>query len=328
MAKANWKTIMKPEEKLACRLLERHNLEPPYDLVELASLYAKVEYLNFPIKADGIAINISSNLQPEILINRNNAATRKKFTLAHELGHIIIPWHTGIIISHTNAEGNPRSLFEYREIEAEANRFAAELLMPQSWINKINDESIDFFSAIRTIQQKSETSFEAVIIKFFQSIKDDAIVCAEMNSEGICEKIHLTQIAPSQAYQLNGAYIESGKQFNTSDWSDIKDFGTKRFRAWHFPITHREIYETDNRSWRDILDIILSETQSREKRQSANATFNSTFHKALQETLEEHKLAGKIIALFDGRPNLASICNHPLFDQYVIKRTKGLLSRN
>ena len=48
---------MKPEEKFAHRLLERHNLIPPYDLEELVSLYAKVDFLNFSYDADADGIS-------------------------------------------------------------------------------------------------------------------------------------------------------------------------------------------------------------------------------------------------------------------------------
>lgn len=55
-----------------------------------------------------------------IVVNRNFSNDRKRFTLAHELGHILM--HNGMLIP------------EYRElddgIEKEAHRFAAELLMP------------------------------------------------------------------------------------------------------------------------------------------------------------------------------------------------------
>lgn len=54
-----------------------------------------------------------------IVINSNLPNDRKRFTLAHELGHIIMHLSPDFIIP------------EYRDKEDEANRFASELLMPE-----------------------------------------------------------------------------------------------------------------------------------------------------------------------------------------------------
>lgn len=136
---------MRPEEKFACRLLERHNLIPPYNLEELVSLYAKVNFLDFPINtdADGVSLGLKQSDKPKIYINSSRYKVRQRFTLAHELGHVIIPWHIGNIVSHTDikisedrtnisSQIKGREDYDYMEIESEANRFAAELLIPTS----------------------------------------------------------------------------------------------------------------------------------------------------------------------------------------------------
>jgi Zn-dependent peptidase ImmA (M78 family) len=51
-------------------------------------------------------------LKPVILLNRNRPSCRQRFSLAHELGHVVLHAY--------HSEG----------MEVEANRFAAELLMP------------------------------------------------------------------------------------------------------------------------------------------------------------------------------------------------------
>lgn len=85
---------------MARRVLARRNLLPPFDLDALATEYGELEYLNIPYDVDGITIGIGSTQKPRILVNESAPAKRRKFTLAHELGHIVIPWHTGTIISH------------------------------------------------------------------------------------------------------------------------------------------------------------------------------------------------------------------------------------
>ena len=59
---------------------------------------------------------------PVIIINREYSNDRKRFTLAHELGHIVMHLPEGIAIP------------DYRNVEKEANLFAAEFLMPEAEI--------------------------------------------------------------------------------------------------------------------------------------------------------------------------------------------------
>lgn len=56
---------------------------------------------------------------PVIMVNRNHSNSRKNFTIAHELGHLLM--HEKFIVSDN-----------MKEIESEANRFASNFLMPRS----------------------------------------------------------------------------------------------------------------------------------------------------------------------------------------------------
>lgn len=67
---------------------------------------------------DGVSF-ISDNGYPIIIVNKNFSNDRKRFSIAHELGHIIM--HSAI----TNLYP------DYRNKEVEANIFASELLMPE-----------------------------------------------------------------------------------------------------------------------------------------------------------------------------------------------------
>ena len=59
---------------------------------------------------------------------------RARFTAAHELGHLIL--HTGVPLARTTVKN---SFPAYRLAEPQANRFAAELLMPQTFMLREDD---------------------------------------------------------------------------------------------------------------------------------------------------------------------------------------------
>lgn len=106
---------------LASRIREFLNLPrgPIKDIVKLVEkIGIIIVYHNFntDIKIDGVSLIGSSGI-PIMIINNKIPDSRKSFTIAHELGHIIMHFKYGIIT-------------EERDVEKEANEFASNLLMP------------------------------------------------------------------------------------------------------------------------------------------------------------------------------------------------------
>jgi Zn-dependent peptidase ImmA (M78 family) len=61
-------------------------------------------------------------------VNQNDILPRRRFTAAHELGHAVLHRSTMQFIADTEMLENDEAV---SDIEREANRFAAELLMPE-----------------------------------------------------------------------------------------------------------------------------------------------------------------------------------------------------
>lgn len=72
-------------------------------------------------KFDGVSFHTDKGY-PVIIINKNFSNDRKRFTLAHELGHLLM---------HNESEF---PISSYRDKEKEANLFASEFLMPENAI--------------------------------------------------------------------------------------------------------------------------------------------------------------------------------------------------
>jgi hypothetical protein len=84
----------------------------------------------------------------------NQSARRRLFTLAHELGHVILPWHIGLaactpVKSPIDAEpidptytGGLLTRAGIEEQEAEATRFAGSILAPRRFIEAYAEEGI------------------------------------------------------------------------------------------------------------------------------------------------------------------------------------------
>jgi Zn-dependent peptidase ImmA (M78 family) len=157
-----------PEVNYARRLIDRETLKPPIDVVKLARKFATVRKLRFPsdIDVDGVCLNLKRRRQlPVIIVNiARGSRERIRFTLAHELGHVIIPWHTGSIVDAIDIDQVQADL-HYWTLEAEANRFAAELLMPAQWVMDIIEESSSPPDAIDRIARCAEVSRPAAMIR-------------------------------------------------------------------------------------------------------------------------------------------------------------------
>lgn len=96
--------------------------EPIKNIVNLIESHGIIVYeLDEDEKFDGVSF-ITDKGYPLIIINKNFSNDRKRFTLAHELGHILLH----------NENNFPISTF--RDREKEANEFASEFLMPESSI--------------------------------------------------------------------------------------------------------------------------------------------------------------------------------------------------
>jgi len=113
--------------KIARNLLKRLNINTPPIRLSLIVKALKCEVFAKDLN-DGLSgIQISVSDECFILYNKNQHVHRKRFTVAHEIGHFIL--------GH-GREGLKCSLREKHNKEIEANQFAAELLMPRFLLKK------------------------------------------------------------------------------------------------------------------------------------------------------------------------------------------------
>lgn len=118
----------------------------PVDLYKIAkSIDVHVETAQLKDGLSGFAFQ--QNGTKFIGLSSTDGALRQRFTFAHELGHIYlhksdaVNYDTGLMMMRDDRSTNGTD-----EKEIEANRFAAELLMPEDEVRKdmSSNEDIDF----------------------------------------------------------------------------------------------------------------------------------------------------------------------------------------
>lgn len=95
------------------------------------------------VESSGFTINNemnSKNGKKVISINEFEPDYRQRFTIAHELGHIILG-HEGISYRFSDVSKYKNTIDRMNEVSA--NKFAAELIMPENLVKKVLLHSIN-----------------------------------------------------------------------------------------------------------------------------------------------------------------------------------------
>ena len=138
------KTAIKMAKKLAAQYIKEDDSPDRYRInVKQVAKDLGISLVNhdFPGGMSGVFIRQGDELY--IGVNKSHSTQRKRFTIAHEIGHYIL--HSEDVIHHDNVNLESPDIVLYRSDsvsghnEVEANAFAAELLMPEQLI----DDCID-----------------------------------------------------------------------------------------------------------------------------------------------------------------------------------------
>ena len=153
------------------KILSETNIDsPPVPIETIAKqLGIQVQFELLPNKLSGLLYREDKKVKPIIGVNRLHPEVRQRFTIAHEIGHFIL--HKEPV--HVDREydvkfRDPNSSLANNDSEIEANKFAAEMLMPIDFLKKdidnrnINIPDDDF---IEILSQRYEVSMQAMIYR-------------------------------------------------------------------------------------------------------------------------------------------------------------------
>jgi Zn-dependent peptidase ImmA (M78 family) len=110
---------------------------PPVPVEDIArELGALVTYTEFDGTVSGMLLRDEVRGQIILGVNHDHAKTRQRFTIAHELGHLKLHKGKPFIVDRLVQINlrNRESSMATDDQEIEANRFAAELLMPRAMV--------------------------------------------------------------------------------------------------------------------------------------------------------------------------------------------------
>ncbi len=103
---------------------------PPVPIIDIATAMG-IEVYKADMQAYGLVRKDEMDESASIVVRRGDPSTRTRFTIAHEIGHLMLHKFDTI-----HRDG-PISEVELTDQEREANTFAAKLLMPEALVRMV-----------------------------------------------------------------------------------------------------------------------------------------------------------------------------------------------
>lgn len=176
---------MTNSEKQAEELIQDLGIVLPISPINVCELIStnesKVNYQEKQFNSlDICGVSMGDISQATISVNSNiELDTRKLFTAAHEIGHVVLHIQTG-----KNFECNNNDLQEdNKQFEKEANQFASALLMPGFLIqDDINNNDLSW-QLVKNIANKCKTSYEATARRIISLSKEPCALLIHQNNK-------------------------------------------------------------------------------------------------------------------------------------------------
>lgn len=227
--------FVSPEQMVQGILNLAPNITIPVPIEELARSLdiSKIEEMDTEGFEGGLITDITKS-EGVILVNSNSPLQRRRFTIGHELGHFLCPWHMPTTSSGFMCTPEDMKLNDARKtdraafMEVEANRFSASLLMPLPQFRKDvrRQKEVDI-NHILGLAKQYETSKEATARRYVE-IQDET--CAAIISHnGRIQRYYknkefpyldVTSGIPAPKGSLTARLKQSGTT-TISEWDEI-----------------------------------------------------------------------------------------------------------
>lgn len=127
--------LVRPEQVAAEILRQNPQLPIPVPVEELARLagISKIEAFS-SVGFEGALVTNATKSEGAIFFSSLSPRPRQRFTIGHELGHFLLPWHRQTSFQCTAEDISSRSKKDW---EIQANQFSAELLTPEPLVRRL-----------------------------------------------------------------------------------------------------------------------------------------------------------------------------------------------
>lgn len=233
-------SYMPPDVRASNILCELEIVEPPTPVEDICRHFGIKYILDADIESEALLIIDEKVSRPLIAVKANKRyESRVKFSLAHELGHFIIPEHQDPKYNCTLGDLND---YHDKSAEIEANQFAAELLMPSQWLTPEIRRRDVTLNMLQTFAERFETSLSSTAIKVVGLCSDRIAVVFAQNGKILWHK-------KSDSFDLyltpgNLKRLSIASRLNQESAIDTEGYGLVPLDSWSFDDRQfNELYE-------------------------------------------------------------------------------------
>lgn len=152
-------------ELYARALLNRLSIAGVPDVHQIASTLGVAVHERPLERCEGMLVRIKGTAKGVIAVKASiREGSRKRFTVAHELGHLLLPGHDNCGVCDTGVIETWAG--DVRDLEREANVFAAELLMPATVLQQQVGSEAPSLQLLDTVAATFGTSLTASGYRF------------------------------------------------------------------------------------------------------------------------------------------------------------------
>lgn len=173
-----------------------------------------------------------------ILINKSiSHPGLKRFTIAHEMGHFFLSKNSKLD-KHGCSYDSLGNYSENKNHEAEANRFASELLMPKPWFSKFIKNTPVCMDLIKQISEEFRVSLTAAAIRYAEigqyptaviMSKDNLVQWSFINDYFPCKYLPVGTPVPKESNVWD--YFNNNKMSEEEDLILAKNWFKSDFRC-------------------------------------------------------------------------------------------------
>ncbi|NQD86633.1 ImmA/IrrE family metallo-endopeptidase [Paenarthrobacter sp. CM16] len=320
--------------------MDQLDLNPPIEIEKLVELHASVHAFPSDIpNLDAVLLGLDAS-DNHVFVNTQRSPKRRRFTMAHELGHILLPWHQAheLIceadnedhpddpdLSHKLPGSDPVSQ-EIRLQELEADAFAARTLVPKRFIDSFGASHVP---EMLEKLEAAEVSIPAGMRALAEGLPP-GYVFVMLDDDDLVERVWRSGPEKSGVPSVLGIYrgtkIDTGQALRT-----LADHGW----AWHY---NRRIWwgradidlqvPEGSPEWRPILEKLCNSVTKNRAEANRMWASASAIGGALNNEVGEVKverMAGLLALRLRRNEDLDPLVTSENFDEYVFSRARDLV---
>lgn len=269
----------------------------------------------------GVSVRYTPLGRPAILLDQHLTNARRLFTLAHEVGHICLGWHRGTATCGETDVFSPRAAAE----EAEANAFAAELLVPEFWLQRLISNA-GLPDAIDSAYRLSSASPTTVSLQLARTLHP-GWVFVQLDRE--THEVRYRGQSPGTDANLPsiGNAWDAPQAVGPIESWEYRPVGWSRIVWLRYPTSSplaAPTVEPASAILRRILEDLPPTPEGREHLiHSVNGVCGAAKNR-VEPGFTAEEMAALLWQRIDARPKLRDVAAHPEFERFVSQKAREL----